>query len=122
MRFFRQNRTSIMKVLTGCCLLVCLCSPGIEVEASGQKAKPVKPQCGHWTVLRCCEILGAPVTMKDVMRLLPPEDEGHTMYALLKVLEKIGLSAEGRRQNYDKLMGGSFPVVNCHISPVYTVS
>lgn len=49
---------------------------------------PAGPQCGHWAVLRCCQLLGAPLDMTEILRLLPPAADGHNMLALAQALSR----------------------------------
>ncbi len=120
MRFFWKNSISIMNVMIGITLLLFICPLAIAVEPAQQKPEQLEPQCGHWAVLRCCEILGVPMTMQDMLRWLPPEKQGHSMYAISKILKKIGLHTQGKRETFDKFTAGSYPII-AHMEPDHFV-
>ena len=46
-------------------------------------------QCAHWSVFRCCQLLGVPVDRGDLLKELPPKDKGHSMLQMAGVLKKI---------------------------------
>jgi hypothetical protein len=103
----------------GFLLSVCAC-----VLAGTPRETPSRnpiPQCGHWVILRCCQILGVPVEMEEVLVWLPPNERGHNMLALSRTLRRIGLHAEGRQQSLDKLKTGPFPVI-AHLEPDHYVA
>jgi ABC-type bacteriocin/lantibiotic exporter with double-glycine peptidase domain len=106
-------------------LMVCLClGPGTGASPaqgnSGSAPPGHVPQCGHWVVLRCCEILGVPLEMEDVMRLLPFRPQGHSMSSLKKTLEAIGLRVEARKARFGTLVTGRFHVI-AHLQPDHYV-
>ncbi len=116
MRLFRTRGDVPMRLGGGLGFLLSVCScvlAGTPREMSSPK--PI-PQCGHWVILRCCQILGVPVEMKDLLVWLPPNERGHHMLALSRTLRRIGLHAEGRQQSFDKLKTGPFPVI-AHLEP-----
>ncbi len=78
------------------------------------------PQCGHWAILRCCQILGVPVQMKTLLEWLEPDEQGHHMLALSQTLRRIGLHTEGRKEQFDALKAGPFPVI-AHLEPNHFV-
>jgi hypothetical protein len=61
--------------------------------------RPPRPQCGHWCVLRCCELLGAPLDMEAVLQIMPSRPEGHTLLELANALKKVGFEVESRRES-----------------------
>jgi predicted double-glycine peptidase len=69
------------------------------------------PQCGHYAILHCCQLLGVPIEMKWLLEQLPPRENGHSMLELLQILERIGLRAEGRSGSIESLREGTFPVI-----------
>jgi len=73
------------------------------------------PQCGHWVILRSCQLLGVPVEMQTILQLLPPRDSGASMLELRNTLKRIGLKATGKRQTTAQLAQGPFPVI-AHLS------
>jgi len=80
------------------------------------------PQCGHWSVLRCCELLGAPVEMPALMQLLPARQRGHNMLELAQVFEQIGLETEGRRETLEGLADASSPCIAHMTNPFVVVA
>lgn len=69
------------------------------------------PQCAHWSVLRCCELLGAQVEMPTILKLLSYREGGHNMLELAEVLGKIGFDTEGRRETFETMATGGFPCI-----------
>ncbi len=69
------------------------------------------PQCGHWCVLRCCELLGAPVDMKTVLELLPPRSGGHSLLEIADTLKEVGFDVEGRRGRLEAAAKGDLPCI-----------
>jgi hypothetical protein len=96
--------------------LACVCAVMGAWRSSGgagsvsHPASP-GPQCGHWCIRRCCELLGAPVEMPAILEMLPRQEGGHSMLQLARVLKTIGLKTEGRRETLDTLAEASFPVI-----------
>lgn len=60
-------------------------------------------QCGHWCVVRCAELLGVPLAIEDVLRLMPPAAQGHSLQQVSTALETIGLTATGRQERFESL-------------------
>jgi len=79
--------------------------PSPAPDALGQ------PQCGHWSILRCCELLGAPIDVPTLMSMLPFEERGHSVLQLAEVLERIGLRVDGRRETIDTLAHQPTPCI-----------
>lgn len=69
------------------------------------------PQCGHWSIRRCCELLGVPVSMPTILELLPPRPQGHSLLEISRVLETIGLETEGRHETLETLSDKPFPCI-----------
>lgn len=61
------------------------------------------PQCAHWAVFRTAQLLGIPMAPGEAQRLLPNQPQGHTMAQVVETLAKIGLQAEGYRDDWDSL-------------------
>ncbi|GHT23031.1 hypothetical protein FACS189419_06420 [Planctomycetales bacterium] len=55
-----------------------------------KRIETLEPQCAHWSILRCCQLLGAPVTLKALLEFLPYQEEGHSMLQMAEILKKIG--------------------------------
>lgn len=69
------------------------------------------PQCGHWAILRSCELLGVPIEMPMILKLLPPKKAGGSMLELREVFSQIGLKSTGVRISFADLVKGSFPAI-----------
>lgn len=80
-------------------------------NVSGSTFDPAKPQCGHWAIMRCCELLGVPIEMQTILKLLPPKETGSSVLELRDVFRKIGLEAVGKRETLKGLLGGPFPAI-----------
>jgi predicted double-glycine peptidase len=68
-------------------------------------------QCGHWCVLRCCEILGLPTDVAAVQGLLDYHPDGHSMAELAQVLDRLGIETEGRLESIGELGHGPLPAI-----------
>lgn len=79
------------------------------------------PQCGQWAVTRTCQLLGAPLDMAAVSKLLPTQDRGHSMLELAEVLQKIGFETEGRNETLETLTAGSFPCIAHLLQPSHFI-
>ncbi|MDH4240361.1 MAG: cysteine peptidase family C39 domain-containing protein [Phycisphaerae bacterium] len=94
--------THTKKVETNLCIIIFsilifgLFEPKVTLGMQSQGYQGNTPQCGHWAIQRSCELLGAPMHIGEIMRLLPSSEQGHSMYDFVKVLKKIGISCEGR--------------------------
>lgn len=61
-----------------------------------------KLECGHWALIRCCHLLGLPMSPEDAVRSLPPRrSQGHTLLDLKTSLEALGFEVEPRFQSLD---------------------
>ncbi len=109
-----QLRKRILILLTAAGLVNLITMPLIaEISSSvnGSTFNPAAPQCGHWVILRSCELLGVPIEMQTILKLLPPKETGATMLELREVFRRIGLKAIGKRETLAGLAGGTFPSV-----------
>ncbi|SRR5579875_314461 len=82
---------------------------GIHKEAIEDTS--LAPQCGHWCIRRCCELLGIPVELPTIMEMMPPSIGGHSMLQMAAVLQKIGLRTEGRKETIETLARRGFPCI-----------
>ncbi|MBN1590769.1 MAG: DUF1573 domain-containing protein [Pirellulales bacterium] len=80
-------------------------------DSSAGPRNVYKPQCSHWSVFRCCQLLGVPVTMNTLAKVLPPNPKGHTLRQLADALQHVGLEAEGHRQTWRQLTNTNMPCV-----------
>jgi hypothetical protein len=95
----------------------------ISVSVNGSTFNPAEPQCGHWAILRCCELLGVPIEMQTIINLLPPKETGATMLELREVFRRIGLKAIGKRETSEGLIRGTFPsIAHLDVDHFVTVS
>lgn len=83
----------------------------IHIVTTRGAAAPRQPQCGHWCIQRCCELLGVSVDMEELLELLPPDSEGNTLLQLSETLEHIGLKCEGRKETAVTLPRVAMPCI-----------
>ncbi|MCR4412775.1 MAG: DUF1573 domain-containing protein [Thermoguttaceae bacterium] len=86
----------------------------VRKDAGGGDASAaarLKPQCAHWAVVRCCQLLGVPVDMGEVVARLPPTEPGHSMLDLAAAMRHFGLEAEGCRETWQSLDEKRLPCV-----------
>ncbi len=88
----------ISSIICTCLLYIILFD---VINKSQQDFDNKTPQCGHWAILRSCEFLGVPIEMVNVLNLLSIKKQGNSMYELLKVFDKIGLLAEGKKETLE---------------------
>ncbi len=101
-----------IRLVAAACLLATLTGfLWIQRDQTPLQDGPGRPQCGHWSILRCCELLCAPVDMPTLMSMLPFEERGHSLLQLAQILEKIGLHVEGRQENIETLAEQHMPCV-----------
>ncbi|MDR1477896.1 MAG: DUF1573 domain-containing protein [Planctomycetaceae bacterium] len=103
-RFF-----NILIPILACFVGVVLCFVILAKEKP--QAISVKPQCAHWAIFRAAQLIGVPMEPDEVQRLLPNHPKGHTLAQVVETLAKIGISAEGYRDNWDTLSKQHFPCV-----------
>lgn len=109
-----QLKKQIFFLLTGFGLVTLITIPLIAGESdsvNGSVFNPDEPQCGHWAILRSCELLGVPIEMQTILKLLPPREEGTNMLELRNVFRQIGLKATGKRETLADLIKGSYPAI-----------
>ena len=103
----------IYALIAGLAILVCLATiPTLQSRVSVSEPLAVTDsdvQCGHWCVVRCSELLGVPVLVKDVVKFMPPSANGHSLHQLSQTFEKIGLQCTGRQQRFEVLQGKEGP-------------
>ncbi len=69
------------------------------------------PQCAHWCVFRCCQLLGAPIGFEDILKQLPFQEQGHSMKQMADILKTIGFETEGHRETLASLENQTFPCI-----------
>jgi len=96
--------------------LACISAVSLAEDTPTQSSAPPQPLCGHWAAFRCCQVLGVPLEMEDVIGLLPPTDRGHSMKDLLEFFSLVGLGADARLETFEELITGRLPAV-AHMNP-----
>ncbi|MDR2704814.1 MAG: DUF1573 domain-containing protein [Planctomycetaceae bacterium] len=71
----------------------------------------VDPQCAHWAIFRTAQLIGIPTILREIQILLPNRSAGHTFAQVVEVLAKIGINAEGYRDDWDTLSKQNFPCI-----------
>lgn len=87
-------------------VMVCAIYGGIRVSRSNTTAASTpegEPVCGHHCVYRACQLLGAPVSLDEIMRRMPAVEGAHSLLDLLTELTAIGFKCEGRQENLKSL-------------------
>lgn len=69
-------------------------------------ARRTRMECGHWAVLRSCELHGVPVSPKQLVELMPAGPNGHSLLDIAQALRRAGLIAEGNREDIDAFLSG----------------
>ncbi|MCL2641224.1 MAG: cysteine peptidase family C39 domain-containing protein [Phycisphaerales bacterium] len=93
-------------------LLICT---GVAADekagVGGGQKKNVELQCGHWGVLRSCQLLGVMVDRGTILAALPYAERGHSLAQLQAVFERLGVKAEGRVETLERLASVSLPAI-----------
>ena len=63
-------------------------------------------ECGHWAVLRACELMGVPASPGSVQARMPLRPEGHSLQDLAEALDSAGLASEGRKEGIEAFLAG----------------
>ena len=88
-------------------------APLMAQMAPSATTRPIsqQPQCGHYAILHCCEMLGVPIEMSTLLGQIPPRQGGHSMLDLAEILGQLGLQAEGRKETIETMRAGHFPAI-----------
>ena len=70
-----------------CAVLVAGCGSRLD--------QPLRPQCGQHCLHRVSQLLGVPLTLRQVVELCPPKQEGESLLELKTALETIGFEVNG---------------------------
>jgi hypothetical protein len=73
--------------------------------------EPPHLQCAHWSVFRCCQLLGVPIGMDYLIEKLPYQEQGHSMLQMSDVLQEIGFQTEGRQETLNTIDKITFPFI-----------
>jgi hypothetical protein len=68
-------------------------------------------QCAHYAVLRTCQMLGVPVSEAQLLALIRPHPRGHSFRQMQAALRRVGLEAQGYREDWPTLLAGPFPCI-----------
>ena len=80
-------------------------------------------QCAHWCLLRSTQMLGAPLTIAEAGRLLPPHRHGHSLLEVSRAVETIGLSVKARNESFDVFtQRGGTAIVHLHSPDHFVVA
>jgi len=88
----------------GVCWLV-----GSKTIQSRMDASPM--QCGHFALLRTCQLLGVIVSDRYVLELMPPKSMGHSFTDLKFAAERMNLRADGFVEDWESLLAGEVPAI-----------
>lgn len=100
----------------GCMVLglVYISVAGNRIGRNRLDTTPVKSEswnCGQWVLLRVGEQLGAPLSVDDISKILPPRPDGNSMLELKRAFEKIGFEVVGQRCTLDELKTIQCPLI-----------
>jgi len=120
LRVKKMKKISIILLLVITCVAITIVLAVNKKNDDTDSVATVKPQCGHYAIQRCCEILGVPVDINQLVQYMPINSKGHNLLTLSKVLKKIGLKTKGVKINYESLTKLKGPVI-VHIQPEHWV-
>jgi predicted double-glycine peptidase len=88
--------------------LACAAIGGFRVWRNGSPASnptydPSQPACGHLCIFRVCQLLGATVSLEEIMQRMPTKDGTLSLLDLMNELQAIGFTCEGKRETIDSL-------------------
>jgi len=63
--------------------------------------------CGHWAVLRACELFGFSVAPQEVIQAMPATEKGHSMKQIANALRGFGLTTSAQRESLSAFLGMS---------------
>ena len=97
------------------CGISTLCMWFVIVSAGCQKTAPpstaTAPHCAQYCIHFVCQLTGVPVTMDQVVGLLPAKPGGESLLAIKRTLEAIGFHVTARRVDVGRLAAGPFPAI-----------
>lgn len=64
-----------------------------EILSSPEDQSVDEIQCGHWCVLRSCQLLGVPTTLERITEEMPARSDGHSLLDLQSLLSSYGVAA-----------------------------
>jgi predicted double-glycine peptidase len=102
---------NILIPILACCIGIVLCFLILTKTKPQAVSVSVQPQCAHWSIFRTAQLIGVPTGPGEVQRLLPNQPQGHTLAQVVETLAKIGIDAEGYRDDWDTLSKQHFPCI-----------
>jgi hypothetical protein len=108
-----MNYRLIVVLLLPACIGFGICGKilydrNLQSTSSSQHSKP---QCAHWAIFRTAQLLGIPTESGEIQRLLQNEPQGHSLTQIVETLGKIGIKAEGFKDNWASLTKLAFPCI-----------
>ena len=70
-----------------------------------------EPRCGHWAVLRMCQLNGVPANLRGIVNRMPIEQEANNFAQLRDVLGGLGLDCQGYKETYETFVSEPFPCI-----------
>ncbi len=64
-------------------------------------------ECGHWAVLRACELLGIPVDQPTLIKSMPVGPQGHSLKQIADALKNYGLNVIGKETSMEAFLAGT---------------
>ncbi len=86
-------------------------SSRVPKEPAARRSAIGQFECGQWSVLRVCELLGQPIDMRAIVDRLPSQSDGHSLLQLSTVLRGIGFEVNARQESMESLRKGSLPCI-----------
>ncbi len=83
----------------------------LSLTATADLAPMTEPKCGHWAVLRMCQLNGVPVNLRVIVNRMPIEQEANNLAQLRDVLKGLGLDCQGYKENYETFVSEFFPCI-----------
>lgn len=75
-----------------------------RTSASSAQSPGAGLECGHWAVLRSCELLGIPLSAKRVRDMMPAGPRGHSLKDLADTLHVLGLETKARSETFETFL------------------
>lgn len=102
----------ILSFVVGMCLLVFALQRRDSSSAVIQRISAAEdPQCAHLSIFRSCQLMGIPVEMERLMKMMPPKPKGHSFEQIAQVMKELGVTSVGYRDNWETLTQVQFPCI-----------
>lgn len=76
-----------------------------------ESGKAEAPQCAQYCAHHVCELLGVPLTLRQVSQMLPAKPHGESMLEIKRFLEQAGFDCLGKKTTFSDLCAEAFPVI-----------